>query len=462
MDDVLLRNGNIVTPDGVIFGDIAVTDGKIAAVGDDARKAKRVIDLHGFTVLPGLMDPHVHFGFGDEISDETMATDFEKNSADSLIGGVTTIATTTVMRPGSLPELFDEALRSAKGQSWCDFKLTSVINSEDQVRDIPQIIDRGGVSFKFFTGYSGAQAEAMGINATGITPGLFYQASEVMASAKVPTFAAIHAEDPYVRGVLVDRIRRETHDAESLIKWAESSPEFAESLQIYTFGLVADSCNIPIYPVHISAAQTVDTVRAMRQQGIDITAETLTYYLNTTAVEMDAHGVGTKGKVQPPVRFQKDQDRLWKGIQDGDLSIVATDSCTYSARGKSGADFWECRVGSNIQFTDTLPLMWDRGINEGRISLERLAAITSSNAAKRYGIYPRKGAIAVGSDADFAIVDPDREITLGVDRYRGLSDYSVWEGRKVKGAPVMTFLRGELVMQDGEIVGPHPRGEHIA
>jgi dihydropyrimidinase len=124
-------------------------------------------------------------------------------------------------------------------------------------------------------------------------------------------------------------------------------------------------------------------------------------------------------------------------------------------------DFWECRVGVNIQFADTLPLMWHEGINGGRISLTQLAEVTSANAARRYGLYPRKGAIQVGSDADLVVVDPDREMTLGVDRYRGLSDYSLWEGRKVKGAPVMTFLRGELVMEDGEIVATSPKGRHI-
>ena len=460
MHDLVLKNGTIVTPEGVIQGGVAISDGRIAAVGVDPGMGHQEIDLAGRTVLPGLIDPHVHFGFGDEIDDETMAEDFEKNSKDSLVGGVTTIATTTTLRPGTLPELFDAALKAGSGQSYCDFKLTSVVNSAEQVSQIPQVIDRGGVSFKFFTGYVGAQAEAMGIDPRGITPDLFYRANELLAASKVPTFAAIHAEDPYVRGILVDRVRQETGSAESLVAWAESSPEFAESLQIYTFGLISNGLGVPIYPVHISAAQSVDTIHGMRKSGIDITAETLTFYLNTTADEMDAHGMGSKAKVQPPVRYQRDQDRLWKGIQDGDLTIVATDSCTYSSRGKAG-DFWECRVGGNIQFSDTLPLMWDKGINGGRISLNRLAEITSSNAARRYGLYPRKGAIAVDSDADLVVVDPEREMTLGVDRYRGISDYSIWEGRKVKGAPVMTFLHGELVMQDGEITAKKPSGRHL-
>jgi dihydropyrimidinase len=459
--DLVLKNGVIVTPEGPVNGGIAVKDGRIAAVGNDLGPATREIDLGGRTVLPGLMDPHVHFGFGDEIGDDTMAEDFKNNSVDCLIGGVTTIATTTMTGRDPLTNLFDRALRAAEGRSHVDYKITTVVNTREQVEQIPQVADRGGVSFKFFTGYIGDQAAGFGIDPAGITPDLFFEASEALAATKTPTFASIHAEDPYVRGVLVDRLRKETSAADSLVAWAESSPDFAESLQIYTFGLVANSQKVPIYPVHVSAAQSVDTIRDMRANGIDIMGETLALFLNSTAAEMDAAGMGAKAKIQPPLRHQADQDRLWKGIQDGDIQVVATDSLTYSSRFKEGVDFWECRVGVNIQFADTLPLMWHEGINGGRISLTQLAEVTSANAARRYGLYPRKGAIRVGSDADLVVVDPDREMTLGVDRYRGLSDYSLWEGRKVKGAPVMTFLRGDLVMEDGEIVATSPKGRHI-
>jgi dihydropyrimidinase/dihydroorotase len=416
--------------------------------------------LGGRTLLPGLMDPHVHFGFGDDIGDDTMAEDFKHNSVDCLIGGVTTIATTTMTGRDPLNQLFDRAVRAAEGRSHVDYKFTTVVNTEEQLVEIPQIIEKGGVSFKFFTGYIGEQAAGFGIDPSGITPDLFFQAAEQIAKSKTPAFAAIHAEDPYVRGVLVDRLRKDVANANSLVAWAESSPEFAESLQIFSFGVVANSVGVPIYPVHISAGMTVDTVRDMKAKGINIEGETLALFLNATAAEMDASGMGGKAKIQPPLRHEADKERLWRGIQEGDITVVATDSLTYSSRFKEGVDFWDCRVGVNIQFADTLPLMWNEGVGNGRISLEQLAAVTSSNAAKRYGLYPRKGAIAVGSDADLVVVDPDREMTLGVDRYRGLSDYSLWEGQTVKGAPVMTFLRGELAMQDGEIVG-EPRGRHL-
>jgi dihydropyrimidinase len=205
----------------------------------------------------------------------------------------------------------------------------------------------------------------------------------------------------------------------------------------------------------------VDTVRDLRRQGVKIVGETLALFLNTTAGEMDEAGMGGKAKIQPPLRHAEDQERLWRGIQEGDIAVIGTDSLTYSSRFKEGVDFWDCRVGVNIQFADTLPLMWDAGVRLGRISLNQLADVTSGNAARRFGLYPRKGAIAPGSDADLVVVDPDRDLTLGVDRYRGRTDYSLWEGRRVKGAPVMTFLRGELVMENGELATDQPTGRHI-
>ncbi|MEY2435162.1 MAG: dihydropyrimidinase [Acidimicrobiaceae bacterium] len=463
--DLVLRNGVVVTPTGPINGGVAVDHGRIVQVGDSSTlgDAHRDIDLDGRTVLPGLMDPHVHFGFGDDIGDDTMAEDFRHNSKDCLIGGVTTIATTTMTGRDSLTSLFDRAVAAADGKSSCDYKFTTVVGGRHQIEEIPQVVARGGVSFKFFTGYIGAQAEGFGIDPSGITPDMFFEAGEALAKAGSPVFAAIHAEDPYVRGILVDRLRAETGAQDhQLVAWGESSPDFAESLQIYTFGLVAQRAGVPLYPVHVSAAKTVDTIQRMRADGVNLVGETLALFLNTTAAEMDAAGMGGKAKIQPPLRHEADRERLWKGLADGTISVVGTDSLTYSSQFKTGADFWECRVGVNIQFADTLPLMWHEAVNNGRLDLLTLAKVLSENSARRYGLYPTKGAIAVGSDADLVVMDPDREVTLGVDRYRGKTDYSLWEGRKVRGAPVMTFLRGELVMEDGEIVAEKPSGRHLA
>ena len=461
-NDVVLKNGLVVTPNGVIRGGIGIVGEQIVEVGATPHlgSGKQEIDLKGKILFPGCFDPHVHFGIGDEAGDEVMVQDFLHDSRDCLLGGVTTISTTTLIGSGPLHDYFGSALRCAADHAWCDYKFTNVVTVPDQLKEIPDIAAQGAVSYKFFTGYAGEQAAGFGMNPEGITTEFFNAACETFARCGPPVFPAIHAEEPFIRGRLVDRLRQMGR-ADKLVAWAETSPEWAESLQVYTYGLIANHYNIPIYPVHIHAAHTVDTVKQFHAQGMKIVGETVSVFLMTTAHEMDAKGMGSRAKIQPPIRFEKDKERLWQGIREGTITVVGTDSVPYSARYKDSADFWECRVGVNMQVADTMALLFDEGINNNRIDLVTLAKVTSENAAKMYGIYPKKGAIEVGSDADVIVFDQDKEVTLGVDRTRGKSSYSLWEGKKVKGVPVMTFLRGSLVMQDGEIVAKSPGGQHV-
>lgn len=460
---MVLKDGTVVTPKGVLKGGVAIADGKIVAIGPDASlpAGRRELKLEGKILFPGLFDPHVHFGVGGKtFGDDTMLADFEQDTKECLIGGVTTIATTTLIGNDPLTDLFGRALRCGAGHSWCDFKLTSCVNNVEQVATIPGVVKSGGVSFKFFTGFIGPQAEAFGINKEGINPDLFYSACKALAASGPTAFPMIHAEEPYLRGLLVDEMRRQGR-TDLLTAWAETTPEWAESVQVFTYGHIASQFRLPLYPVHISSAHTVKTIRYLRQQGIPIVAETVALFLSTTALEADAKGLGAKAKIQPPIRFETDRESLWSGIRDGTIMVVGTDSLTYSSSFKEEVDFWDCRVGLNLQVADTLPLLFDEGINRGRIDLVTLARVLSENAARLYGIYPRKGAIVLGADADLVVIDPDREITLGLHRYRGRTDYSIWEGRRVKGAPVMTLLRGNLVMQDGELVTDTMLGRHV-
>ena len=460
--DIVLKNGLVVTPSGVIQGGIAIEGEQIVAVGASSSlgQAKREIDVEGKILFPGTFDPHVHFGISDRFGDEAMVEDFLRDTKDCMIGGVTTIATTTLIGQDPMLDLFDQAVACGTNHSWCDFKVTCVVNTLDQVAQIPAVAAKGGVSYKFFTGYAGPQAAAFGMNPEGITPSFFHAACEQLARCGPPTFAKIHAEDPHVRGILIDRLR-EMGRADQLTAWAESSPEWAESVQVYTYGMIANQLRVPLYPVHISAAHTVETVKRLHAEGLNIVGETVACFLNTTAPEMDAQGMGGKAKIQPPIRFDKDKERLWRGLREGTLSVVGTDSLTYSSSFKTDGDFWDCRVGINLQVADTLPLMFHEGVNKGRIDLVTLSKVLSENAAKLYGLYPRKGALAVGSDADIVVLDPEKEAVLGVDRMRSRADYSLWEGRRVKGIPVKTFLRGQLVMEDGEIVAEQPSGRFV-
>ena len=462
MHDVVLRNGLVVTPHGELLGGVAIDGERITAVGVDAAlgDGRRTIDLRGRIALPGLFDPHIHFGAGDNVGDEAMAEDFAHDTRDCLVGGVTTIATTPMLGPEPLPVYVRNARHAADGRSWCDYKVTSIVTMREHIASIPAAVREGVVSFKFFSGYAGEQAELFGMGKDGIPPDMFYEACEVLARCGRPAFAAIHAEDPHVRGLNVDRLRKSGR-TDLLVAWAESTPEWAEAVQIFTYGSIARELGVPLYTVHISTGYTVDVLDHLLAQGFDIVAETVSSFLATTADEMEARHFGAKAKIQPPIRFARDKERLWRGIRSGTIRTIGTDSMPYSSVFKDDADFWSCRVGLNLQMADSLPLLWDEGINRGRIDLCTLARITSENAARMYGIYPKKGALVAGADADIVIVDPDRTVKLGVWRMRSRADYSLWDGREVKGLPVMTLLRGELVMEDGEIVAERPRGRFV-
>lgn len=461
--DIVLRNGTIVTPDGVVKGGIAIRGETIAHVGPDAELGDgvRSVDLDGKVVLPGLFDPHTHFGAGgSSMTYEILARDFANETKDCLIGGVTTFATTTLIGP-DIMELHTRAREVGDRESWIDYKLTSVVLNEKQLDALPALTQAGVVDYKFFTGYMGAQAAAFGMGENGVPFDLFYKAVKILRDSSPRAFAKIHAEDPYIRGMLIDEAGA-SGKPESTVEWAKAHPEYLESMQLYPYSFVANAVGIPIYPVHISSKVTVDSLAELQKRGMDITAETIVLFLLGTAEELDARGFSKEGKIQPAVRHQADQDRLWKGIQDGIITVIGTDSVPHTREGgfKDGG-FWNCKVGVNNQMIDSLPLLFDKGVNGGRIDLMKLAELTSTNAAKIYGIFPKKGAIQAGSDADLVVVDPDRTMRLGVDRCAGLSDYSLWEGKEVKGAPVLTIFRGEVVVEDGAFVAQKPRGRYI-
>lgn len=465
MYDICLYNAQLVTPENVLpNASLGIAGEKIAHIDTANVKlaARRAIDLEGKIVFPGLFDPHTHFGAGGtELSPERFAEDFRTETRDAIVGGVTTVATTTLLGIDLIAK-HEEARHCAAGLSWVDYKLTSVVLKEEQLGQLEPLTRRGVRDYKFFTGYIGDQAEMFGMNPDGVSPALFYQACQALESRRTSAFAKIHAEDPFVRGLLVDKMRQMGGD-ETLVAWAETSPEWAESLQIYTYALIANDRSTPIYPVHISSAHSVDTIVELRRRGVNLIGETVAMFLNTTAHELDAKGCSKHGKIQPPVRFEADRQRLWHGIREGAISIVGTDSVPHTAAsGFKEGGFWHCKVGVNNQMLDTLPLMYHEGINNGQIDLLTLARVTSTNAAKLYGLYPRKGAIAVGSDADLVVLDPERELRLGVQRSRGASDYSLWQDHVVRGAPVMTFLRGRLVCEEGEIIMEEPFGEYLS
>jgi dihydropyrimidinase len=459
--DLVLSNGLVVTPGGVFEGGVAVDGEKIVAAGASSTlgPARREIDVRGKVIFPGTFDPHTHLGSGDDNSWQGLQEDFANDTVEFAIGGVTTFATTTCLTLDPLEQALDRSLQAAEGRSAVDYKFTGVVLSREHIAQIPAVAKKGMTSFKLFTGYCCDQAELLGMRREGITPDLFYLACEQLAKVGPPSLAMIHAEEPYVRAVLAERMQRAGKT--DLVSWAEHSPAWAESVQVFQYGVIAKDLGVPMYVVHIANGHTVDFLTYLHREGYPVIGETVVGFLCTTAPEVEAKRLGTHAKIQPPIKFAQDQERLWRGIREGTVTAVGTDSICYTSKYKDKQGFWDTRVGLNVQVIDTLPLLFSEGVNKGRIDLVTLARVLAESPAKYFGIYPQKGAIAPGSDADLVVIDQDRSATLGVARMRGRSDYSNWEGRPVKGLPVMTFLRGTLVAENGEIVAERPRGRHV-
>lgn len=462
MFDLVLKNAQIVTPGGVLENEaLGIRDGKIVAIGSVQNMgwAKREIDLGGQLLFPGMFDPHCHLGSGDIRSYEYMAESFRHDTRDFLIGGVTSMATTTVLTRESLLSNFKKTIEAGVGRSWVDFRVTNVVLTEEHVQEIPLAVKEGVRSFKFYCGYCLDQAERMGMSREGVPADMFYRACEQLAKTESYSLLMVHAEEPHVRRMLADRLKGEGR--EDLIAWAEHSPQWSEAVQVALYGEIANEFKLPLYVVHISRAPTLDMIEFLRSRGHHIIGETLACFLATTAQERQASGCGLKAKIQPPIRFQEDQDRLWQAIASGSVTAVGTDTIPYTSEYKASKGFWEARPGLNIQTIDTLPLLLTQGYHLNKVDLLTLSKILSESPARYFGVGDRKGRIQLGYDADLVVVDLEREVFLGQTRMRGRSDYSIWEGKKVKGLPVKTFLAGELVAEDGEIVMEKPMGSYL-
>ncbi|MBV9354621.1 MAG: amidohydrolase family protein [Chloroflexi bacterium] len=464
MAELTLRNGIVVTPSGLIRGGLASEGGQIVAIGasQSLPRGDTDIDVEGKIIFPGVIDPHVHLGIGQAPGQDSFNRELVTESRDAAVGGVTCFVTTTLLGTEPRARLIDAAIEASRGeyQPFVDFRMTSVPTVEEHLTEIPDVVERGVNSFKFFTGYRGRQAEAMGMAPDGIPPAMFYRACEIMRRVGPGVFPMIHAEEPTIRYMIQDRMRHEGR-TDLLTAWHEASPDMLEPMQVHQHALITDDVGVPLYVVHVSAADTVDLIRDLRRSGTDVIGETLVGFLFFTDREADARGLGPLGKIQPPIRSDKDRRRLWRGLREGALSTVGTDCVLYSREQKFSTGFWDVLVGLGPALSFTVPVMYSTGVNIGRLGLETMAKVLAENSARRWGLYPSKGVLQVGSDADVIVIDPTRELVLGLDKTQTRSDYTVYDGVAVRGAPVLTFVRGGLVARDAQIVAERPHGRYV-
>ena len=422
-------------------------------------------------LFAGAIDPHVHLGVGGTADMEKFATDFQTEPRAAATGGITSFVTnhdhangpshvTMSIRDdfeGKTMTLLDKAKTIGERHSILDFRFTGVPQTEAHLDEIPRMVAEGVSTFKFYPSYQGEEAAEFGIKT--LDWGFIFEGFERLAAAKTNTvtpMGMVHCEEPYICAVLKDRLRNQGR-AGGLADWAESRPPEAEAMQIFDVGMVAKMTGARAYIVHTSSAEGTDTLDYLQRMGVNIVGETCTHYLMlTTDSDLERWA-----KVNPPIRDQRHQDRLWRGLREGIHSAVGSDDCgTYTRAEKMAKDFWDAIPGfSDMAATPTL--VYSEGVRTGRIDLGDMTQLLSANPAKLYGMFPKKGVLRVGSDADLMIFDQDERWTLSPEALNYTSDFSIYAGRQAVGRPVTTIVRGQVAVDRGEVLAAEGSGRYV-
>ena len=443
--DTLVKNGRVVSPfSGMSEADIAISDGKVSALlqRPHAVDAAQVIDAAGKYLLPGVIDPHVHFGLGspDDYTSETMA---------AATGGVTTVGN-FLIKAEPYEDHFDAERQKGEESAYVDFVLHFTVMNDHHVAHLSEYIQMGVPTFKYFMSYKGEEGLYLGV--TGGDDGLLYEFFEELGKHPQAT-TAIHTENIEV----VWRLRKRLQEAgaDDLAAWDRSRPDFVEADDLHTACYFARLTEAKIYVVHVSCKEAMDVARDQKRLYGGISVETCPHYLTHTR---DTE-LGLLGKVNPPLRSEKDIETLWEAVFDGTVDVIGSDHNSRRREKKSG-DIWKATAGFPGTAT-LLPVLLSEGVNRRGLDLSRVVQLTSYNPARIFNLYPRKGTLEVGSDADLTMVDLDLEREVKPAELHSFSDYSLYEGQTLKGWPVLTMVRGRTVMRDGEIVGDRGYGRFI-
>ncbi|WP_029354532.1 dihydropyrimidinase [Bosea sp. 117] len=456
--DLVIRGGRVATASDTFDCDVGIRDGRIVALGHDLGAAGEVIDATGRLVLPGGIDSHVHFAqpSGPGV---VMADDFESGTRSAAFGGNTTVLPFCLQEKGqSLREAVRLYHAKAEGRCYIDVAFHLIVaDPTPQVlgQELPALIKDGYSSFKVFMTYEGLALSDREI-------------LEVMAVAReTGAIVMVHAENYDAIRFLTDRLERLGQTTPRF--HATSRPIPVEREATHRAISLAELVDVPVVIVHVSNREAMEEIRRAQAKGLKVHGETCPQYLMLTEADLDGLGMeGAKYVCSPPPRDPASQQACWEGLQQGVFSLFSSDHCPFRYDDPEGKLTPKGRtsfrwVPNGIPGVATrLPILFSEGVVKDRIDLNRFVALTSTNHAKTYGLYPRKGTIAIGTDADIAIWDPQRKVTITHDLLHDGSDYTPYEGLEVTGWPMLTMVRGRVVMRDGELVGTADHGSFLA
>lgn len=455
--DLIIANGTIATASDVFSCDIGIRDGVIVALGHDLGEAAETIDATGKLVLPGGIDSHVHIAqpSGEGI---VMADDFASGTLSAAFGGNTTVMPFCIQEKGtSLRETVKDYHKLADGRCYTDVAFHLVISEPtEQVlgQDLPALIEDGYTSFKVFMTYDG-----LALNDR--------QMLEVMSVAReTGALVMVHAENDDAIRFLTDRLERGGKIAPKF--HGTSRPIPVEREATHRAISLAELVDVPVMIVHVSNREAMEEIQRARSRGLKVYGETCPQYLVLTETDMDGLNMeGAKYVCSPPPRDTASQIACWEGLANGTFNVFSSDHCPFRYDDPAGKLTPKGRtsfrwVPNGIPGIETrLPILFSEGVGKGRITLNQFVALSATNHAKTYGL-TKKGSIAIGMDADIAIWDPQRQVTISQSRLHHGSDYTPYEGIAVTGWPVTTILRGQVVIRDGELAGQPGQGGHVA
>jgi dihydropyrimidinase len=447
MFDTLIAGGTVATVDGISEADIGVSDGRIAAVGAGLAgnvAATREIDASGLLVLPGGIDVHTHFE--TSIGEQRTADDFESGSRAAAAGGITTVVNFAIQHGGSLAETVAEEIRKAEAGSHIDVGLHVGVTSCDPATaaEVESLVEAGFPSFKMFT--------AIGEHALSDVEAL----TLLQAVGDAGGIVMVHAED----GALIEHLSaRLLSSGRSGVEYLnDARPPAAEALAVARIAEYGRQTGCPVYVVHLSCADALNAVRRARSAGGEVYVETRPAYLFMDSSVYERPD-GAKFVTWPPIRGGADQKALWDGVRSGEIQTYATDHTTWTLAEKFAAGLTFATVPGGVSNVQTsLGMLYSEGVSRGRISLSQMVGLVSTNPAKIFGMWPQKGSLSIGADADIVLLDPRRDFRIEQSKMESASDFDPYEGRSARGWPVLTMSRGEVIVSEDQILSTPGRG----
>lgn len=449
----LIKNGRIVTAVDDYNADILIEDGVVSVIGRSlTMEADKVIDAANRLVIPGGIDPHTHMDlpFGGTSSSD----DFRTGTIAAAHGGTTTIIDFAVQYKGqALNQAFDVWMAKAEGKAVVDYGFHMICTDlpDERMPEMKEMIRQGVSSFKLFMAYPGVFL---------VDDATIYKAMTVASEAG--GLICMHAEN----GVVIDAIvKRALAEGRTAPKYhALTRPTKAEAEGTGRAIALAEMAGSPVYIVHLSCYDALRKVVEARDAGLPAYAETCPQYLFLDYTYYEQEGFeGAKYVMTPPLRDRENQEKLWKGLQFDDLQVVSTDHCPFCFKEQKelGRDDFSKIPNGGPGVEHRMSLIYNGGVATGKINLNRFVEITSTSAAKIFGLFPKKGTIAVGSDADIVIFDPNEEMTISAKTHHMNVDYSCYEGFKVKGVTKTVLSRGKVVIEDGKLTGAPGDGRFL-